>query len=91
MARGKRILAQSEPGNRLNAGRGGHNPANMEGRIKEMNAKTDFEQRWSAAMDAMQTKPAREREALCAEALKLANKTGATTAVCIIAVMEATA
>jgi hypothetical protein len=27
MAHGKRILAQSEPGNRLNAGRGGHNPA----------------------------------------------------------------
>lgn len=51
-----------------------------------MNA--DFEKRWSAAMEAMQIRPAAERDAICADTLRLVNKTGATTAVCFIAVME---
>lgn len=50
---------------------------------------TDFIDRWTAAMQAVKTLPAEEREAIFAEALRLVNETGSTTAICFVAVVEA--
>ena len=50
---------------------------------------TDFIDRWTAAMQAVKKLPAEEREAIFAETLKLVNKTGSTTAMCFVVVVEA--